>query len=234
MIGYLRGQILSKDGSDLVIDVQGVGYALSVPQRMSVKVNSTSEFFVHTHVRENAIDLFGFATGWERQVFLLLISVSGIGPRTALGLLSQLEPVQLLTALVREDRATLSSVSGIGKKTAERLIVEIADKGRKLLTERPGGVSNQTTVAAETLPSSAKPVRTKVPAQGASRNSDREIEITDIWNDALVALVNFGYREGDALAVIREASAEREAEGLEVQLEPLLKRCLQIVSKGRA
>src|SRR5690349_4588784 len=120
MIGYLSGKFLSSDDSSVIIDVGGVGYSVLVPSRAVIGwlPGASVELFIHTNLRENALELFGFTAAWEKKVFLLLTSVSGIGPRTALAILSGLETEVLLSAIVREDRATLGSVSGVGKKTA--------------------------------------------------------------------------------------------------------------------
>lgn len=129
MIGYLRGQIVSREAKSIILDVAGVGYDLHVSPLLAERstVGQALTCFVHTHVREDQITLFGFNTQEDKQLFLLLLSVSGIGPKTALDLMSV--PAQdLMAALASGDLAFLTSCPGIGKKTAERMALELKDK----------------------------------------------------------------------------------------------------------
>jgi Holliday junction DNA helicase RuvA len=147
MIGHLSGKYLAAEDNNIIVDVGGVGYSVLVSSRTvsGLMPGSAVELFIHTNLRENALELFGFSSLWEKKVFQLLTSVSGVGPRTAINILNGLDGETILSSIVREDRATLGSVSGVGKKTAERLIVELSDKARKLLTERPrSGLSSGT------------------------------------------------------------------------------------------
>jgi Holliday junction DNA helicase RuvA len=134
MIGRLRGTVVHEEpGSALILDVGGVGYELNVPlgavgRARSDRADDSIVLHVHTHVREDALELFGFPTELERRVFRLLIGISGVGPKTALALLSTLPPPELSRAVRGRDLARLSKVPGIGKKTAERLVLELKDK----------------------------------------------------------------------------------------------------------
>lgn len=133
MIGRLSGKVLvDEPGSPLVIDVNGVGYELMVPLgtigRSTTLPDGNVVVFVHTHVREDALELFGFASELERRVFRLLISVPNVGPKTALGLLSALPIPELARAVHEQNVSRLTKVPGIGKKTAERLVLELKEK----------------------------------------------------------------------------------------------------------
>jgi Holliday junction DNA helicase RuvA len=137
MIGRLRGRVLSDEATGAaVVDVQGVGYEVSTPvgsvARARSDASSEVELWIHTHVREDALDLFGFATELDRRVFRLLLGVPNVGPKTALGVLSALAVDDLARAVERGDHARLGKVPGIGKKTAERLVLELKEKLRGL------------------------------------------------------------------------------------------------------
>jgi Holliday junction DNA helicase RuvA len=115
----------------LLVDVGGVGYEVNAPLGAigrAHSVNGELELFVHTHVREDALDLFGFPTELDRRVFRLLLGIPNVGPKTALGVLSALSVSELSRAVGSSDHARLSKVPGIGKKTAERLVLELKDK----------------------------------------------------------------------------------------------------------
>ena len=131
MIGWLSGRVLARSGdSDLLVDVHGVGYRCSVPVPLvaSLQVGAEVELHVHTHVREDAIVLYGFATTAERRCFELLLSTHGVGPTLALGILSTLRPEALARAVVDDDLDTLSSVPGVGRKTAARLALDLKNR----------------------------------------------------------------------------------------------------------
>jgi len=133
MIGRLFGKLASQDeDGSLVIDVSGVGYEILAPLgthgRIQLDVSGREVYFVHTHVREDALILFGFATERERMTFRMLISVSNIGPKTAIAILSALSPDDLARAVALEEIERLTAVSGIGKKTAERVVLELRGK----------------------------------------------------------------------------------------------------------
>lgn len=144
MIGRLRGRVLADEATGgVVLDVQGVGYELSTPVGTLSRArgrdanNADVELWVHTHVREDALDLFGFANETERRVFRLLLGVPNVGPKTALGVLSAMPVEDLAGAVERGDHARLGKVPGIGKKTAERLVLELKEKLRGLSSSEP-------------------------------------------------------------------------------------------------
>ena len=131
MIAFLVGSLLSKEQTALVIDVQGVGYEVHVSSRTSSGLPSTGEqvsLHIHTSVREDAIALYGFPDSSQKRLFLLLNSVSGVGPKLALAILSGIEPNELCQAVSLKDIKRLTALPGVGKKTAERLCMELADK----------------------------------------------------------------------------------------------------------
>lgn len=135
MIGRLVGTVVAQEDITWTVDVGGVGYEVHVPRGTSTRSSSSAAadasrvtLYVHTHVREDILDLFGFATELERSVFRLLIDIPNVGPKTALGILSALPPPELASAVADRNLARLTSISGIGKKTAERLILELKEK----------------------------------------------------------------------------------------------------------
>jgi Holliday junction DNA helicase RuvA len=131
VIAHLRGRLLEKQPNRIVIDAHGVGYDVSVPFSTFYGLGepgSEVALRIHTHVREDALHLYGFATRLEQELFERLISVSGIGPKLALAVLSGIEPVDLIRAIERGDLARLTSIPGVGKKTSERIVVELRDR----------------------------------------------------------------------------------------------------------
>lgn len=130
MIGFLRGTILSVSTRGIILDVSGVGYRVDLtPHDLSrAQRGAVIELFCHTHVREDALQLFGFFDEAARDFFEVLIGVSGVGPKTALQILSVGSPAHVRAAIDQADVAVLTSVSGIGKKLAERIIVELRGK----------------------------------------------------------------------------------------------------------
>jgi Holliday junction DNA helicase RuvA len=187
MLGWLRGRVLSEEPSGLILDVGGVGYELTAPVgtlgRAARDGSDKIELWVHTHVREDALELFGFASELERRVFRLLVSVPNVGPKTAVGVLGALSIGDLAQALSARDLGRLGKVPGIGKKTAERLVVELADKLPAL-------------VPFESATSGKAPTK---PSAGSS----------DLL---LKALVNMGYRPGEAERAVQHLGKRVEAE----------------------
>ncbi|MBP9925822.1 MAG: Holliday junction branch migration protein RuvA [Cyclobacteriaceae bacterium] len=148
MIAYLKGKLIHKEPTYVVLEVNGIGYQVNISLNTFSEIKDQEDLRLSTylHVREDAHILFGFATDAEKQMFQYLISVNGVGPNTALVVLSYLPPSELRAAIVREDAGVLQAVKGIGGKTAQRIILELKDKFRKdpLLedTEKPGLVRN--------------------------------------------------------------------------------------------
>jgi Holliday junction DNA helicase RuvA len=131
MIAHLRGVLLEKHPNRVIVEVQGVGYDVHVPLSTFFKMaepGAEIALRVHTHVREDALMLYGFGTVLELQLFERLIGVSGIGPKLALAVLSGMEPAELIAAIRHADVGRLTGIPGIGKKTAERIGLELKDK----------------------------------------------------------------------------------------------------------
>ncbi len=167
MIALLNGQLIQKTVSQVILDVGGVGYRLLIPLSTyyALPDEGTVRLQVHMHVREDALLLFGFHTEAEKDLFVLLLSVSGVGPKVALNILSHLPTAELRQALSQGNAKHLATVPGIGKKTAERLVLELREKiGRVEYTD-----IGSSKVSASTSP--------------------------DLQEDALSALVNLGYKE---------------------------------------
>ena len=136
MISHLRGRLLEKQPNRVIVDVNGVGYDVHVPLSTFYDMTEPGAEIalrVHTHVREDALVLYGFATVLELRIFERLISVSGIGPKLALAVLSGIEPSELVSAIRTANVARLTGIPGIGKKTAERIGLELKDKMASLL-----------------------------------------------------------------------------------------------------
>jgi len=133
MIAYLKGKLVHKEPTHVIVEVGGVGYQASISFNTFSDIKDREDIRLSTylHVREDAHILFGFSTEAEKAMFLNLISVNGVGPNTAMMVLSSLPPEELKSAILREDAATLQAVKGIGGKTAQRLILELRDKLRK-------------------------------------------------------------------------------------------------------
>jgi len=142
MIAFLRGRILDKQPNLLIVDVQGVGYLVHVPLSTFYDAGergAEAALHIHTHVREEALQLYGFLTVLEQQLFERLISISGIGPKLAIAVLSGIEPRDLIAAVQRGDLARLTGIPGVGRKTAERIVLELKDRLAQIAVP-PGGV----------------------------------------------------------------------------------------------
>src|SRR5581483_10985115 len=131
MIAFLRGRVLDKHPNRILVDVNGVGYDVNVPLSTFYNVGDAGAeiaLHVHTHVREDALQLFGFLTPLEQLLFERLINISGIGPKLAIAVLSGIDTGELVASVQRADVARLTRIPGIGKKTAERIVLELKDR----------------------------------------------------------------------------------------------------------
>lgn len=159
MIGYLRGKVLESSPDSLLLDVGGVGYQLAIPLSTYSQIDRADAstplgLYVHTHVRDGAIELFGFWTRRERRLFEALIGVSGVGPKLARVALSGMSPDDIVAAIAAGNAPRLATIPGIGKKTAERLVVELRDRMTELaadLPERPTSTEDDLLPALVTL-----------------------------------------------------------------------------------
>ena len=143
MIARLNGILIEKSVTQCVVDVHGVGYRVVIPLTTFYElpeIGQPAVIHIHTHVREDAIHLYGFHVQEEREIFELMISVSGIGPKLAINVLSGITAGELIRAVTEEDLKRLTGIPGVGKKTAERMILELKDKmakiGREILPDR--------------------------------------------------------------------------------------------------
>ena len=144
MIAHLRGSILEKHPNRIVIDVNGVGYDVFVPLSTFYGLGDPGAGIalrIHTHVREEAFVLYGFATPLEQELFERLIGVSGIGPKLALAVLSGIEPQDFIRAIERGDLARLTAIPGVGKKTSERIVLELKDRLPRAPAVDPAGTA---------------------------------------------------------------------------------------------
>lgn len=181
MIALLTGKIAHKSPDHIILDVNGVGYRVMIPFSTYYELpeEGAVSLHIHTSVREDAIHLYGFRTRVEKSFFQLLISVSGVGPKLARDILSNIQPAALAQALSLSDIHKLSTIPGIGKKTAERLILELKDKVGKL------------EIAA-------------LPASEA-----RGIPAEDVIEDVVSALMNLGYKEPQVKKALGGLDASR-------------------------
>jgi Holliday junction DNA helicase RuvA len=185
MIAHIQGLLHFKSPEYLVIDVDGIGYQVHVPLSTFYdlpQVGSRVSLHIHTHVREDALQLYGFQSPDEKALFVRLISISGIGPRLAVNILSGISPAELVESLGHNNLARLISIPGVGRKTAERIMLELRDK---LTTLAP---SHDVTTPA------------KIVADEAMNE------------DALSALLNLGYKKGVAQQAIENARKRLEGE----------------------
>jgi holliday junction DNA helicase RuvA len=128
MISRLRGTVVARTSAGLVLDVGGVGYLVAATPRVTARVGEEATVETHLHVREDALQLYGFASAEERELFELLLGVSGIGPKVALAIVSGSPPAELRRAIARDDLARFEAIPGIGRKTAQRVVMELKDK----------------------------------------------------------------------------------------------------------
>lgn len=137
MIGFIKGKILDKKPTKLLLDVNGVGFLINISINTFEKINEQVEvaLFTHLHVKEDALDLYGFYSSAEKEMFELLISISGIGPKSAQSILSGIQIEDLKDALKTANISRLISIPGIGRKTAERMMIELRDKVDSVSTD---------------------------------------------------------------------------------------------------
>ena len=186
MIAHLRGKLAEKQPNLVVVDVDGVGYELTIPVSTYLQLGNAGEevaLHTHTHVREDSLALFGFATRHEKSIFEKLITVSGIGPRLAVTVLSGLPAEDLATAIRSGDVTTLTRIPGVGRKTGERMVLELREK---LIPagEGEGGAG---------LPSGMSPIE----------------------RDVISALLNLGCSRPAAEKAVRNALNESDSGGFE-------------------
>jgi holliday junction DNA helicase RuvA len=128
VIARLRGTVAARTGAGILLDVGGVGYLVAATPRVGARLGEEAIVETYLHVREDALQLYGFASADERELFELLLGVSGIGPKVALAIVSGSPPAELRRAIVREDLARFEAIPGIGRKTAQRVVMELKEK----------------------------------------------------------------------------------------------------------
>lgn len=177
MIALIRGTLVYKSIDHVIIDVGGVGYQLYIPLSTFYSLPDTGEIslFTHTHVREDALLLYGFLGLEEKEMFVILIGISGVGPKLAVNILSHIPTEELKRAIAESDIKRLSGLPGIGKKTAERLVLELKDK--------VGPLSE--------LPSSSDPMT-------------MDATTSTLSGDVISALINLGYKENLARKAVEK------------------------------
>ena len=208
MIAFLSGSILSKDSAVLIIDVQGVGYEVHISSRTSSDlppIGEAASLHIHTSVREDAITLYGFPDSNQKQLFLLLNSVSGVGPRLALAILSGIEPGELCHTVHAKDVKRLTTLPGVGKKTAERLCMELADK-----------------VSAFALKFGSKPVVRPVSSPPLSEGFAMQ--------DAASALLNLGYPQETAWQALRAVQQADPIAAATMNVSELIRAALRTLA----
>ena len=141
MISYIKGEIIAQNESSVVVLTNGIGYEIFLQgfRSLSYSKGQEAEFFVYLYLREDSLQLYGFSDWQEREIFVMLITVSGIGPKAALAILGELTSLGLYQAVVQENVNLLTKVPGIGKKTAQRLVLELKDKLAKRFADELAG-----------------------------------------------------------------------------------------------
>ncbi len=181
MIAYLKGKLLEKEANTVIVETGGVGYEATIPLSTFYELGEAGEEIelrIYTYVREDALQLFGFRTLRERSLFLKLITVSGIGPKLAITMLSGMSADEIIVAVRTDNLARLTSIPGVGKKTAERLVIELRDK----LNE----ISSAT-----------------IEERAAASNAPASVDA--VYDDALSALINLGYQRNAAEKSLKQA-----------------------------
>jgi len=196
MIGRLRGEVIDRTATQLVVDVHGVGYLVRVTSQSTFRLGESVDLYVYTQVRDDAINLYGFASPVERELFDLLIGVPNIGPVKAMSIL-ETPAITFIELVLKREPGKLAKLPGVGKKTAERILVDLSDKlsGVKGAPAAAGSVAG--------LASTPRPA--------------------GVAGDLVSALVNLGFREDVATAT---AGAAIEALGEDAGLEALLRKAL--------
>lgn len=197
MIAYLEGRLVEKSPTQLVLDINGVGYEIKIPLSTYDKLGedgSKAKILTYQYVREDTLQLFGFATPEEKNLFELLITITGIGPKTALGILSSISVNDFQRSIVSEDLDSLTNISGIGKKTAQRLIVELKEKisGEEFRFKKDIGFKERSELI--------------------------------LVEEAIKALISLGFNKAQAREAVKKAKGESEKK---LKLEELIKKALR-------
>jgi Holliday junction DNA helicase RuvA len=206
MIAHLSGRLLLKEATTVIVDVSGVGYEVTIPLSTFYEVGDVGanvELRIYTHVKEDVLQLYGFKTLLERQLFINLLSVSGVGPRIGIALLSGMSADELIASIKNNNLARLTLIPGVGRKTAERLIVDLREKMTALAASQP-----------EVEP-------------GVRREAISASPEDSVRADALSALVNLGYQRSAAEKAIDSVLND----GGETTVESVLRRGLRKLAR---
>jgi Holliday junction DNA helicase RuvA len=207
MIAHLSGTLLSKQPTSAIVDVGGVGYEVVIPLSTFYELGESGaqvQLRIYTHVREDALQLFGFKTARERELFLQLISVNGVGPSLAIKLLSGMNADEMIASIRTNNLVRLVAIPGVGRKTAERLVVDLRDK-----------------IAALSSPALEEEFAAQAAAAGSPSSPDA------MRDDAISALVNLGYQKAAAEKAVKTAIDE----GGDVSVESILRRSLRRLAR---
>lgn len=198
MIAFVRGKPVPSGPDSLIIDVGGIGYQIQVPTAVAARLSgSKEEVLIHTYmyVREDAMHLFGFLEDSDRAVFALLLQVSGIGPKVALGIMSAMNAPTLIQAVISEQVAILTGIPGVGKKTAQRIIIELKDRFKKMTaldTPVADSDTGRPDIAGEALQALAvlgySPLEARRALQQARERDNSPRELADVIKMALKEL----------------------------------------------
>ena len=206
MIAHLSGTLLSKQATSVIVDVSGVGYEVTIPLSTFYDLEdlgSNVQLRIYTHVREDALQLYGFKTSRERELFLKIISVSGIGPKLGITLLSGMSADEMIASIRTNNLARLTLIPGVGRKTAERLIMELREKVADL---------------------SSAQLEEELGAKPEARAESTE---DTVRADSLSALLNLGYQRSGAEKAIDAALSEGE----DITVESVLRRSLKKLAR---
>ena len=201
MIGRISGTLIESAFTEIMVDVNGVGYLINIP--MSTydtlpRVGGETTVLTYMHVREDALELFGFATSEEKQLFRLLLSVSGVGPKVALNILSAMSVQNFCNAVANGDVKTISTLKGLGKKTSERLVLELKEKVKAIVPESQFGTA-------------------------APKGASKSIE------EATLALAQLGFKHDQAATAVRKVADGLDEK--ECSAENLIKLTLSSLNK---
>jgi Holliday junction DNA helicase RuvA len=199
MIAYLSGKLLEKSANSVIVNVGGVGYDVSIPLSTFYELGEVGDevqLRIYTHVREDAIQLFGFSNERERSLYLKLISVQGVGAKSGITMLSGMNADEIIAAIRSDNLAKLTAIPGVGRKTAERLVIELRDKVGELAS-----------------------AAVAVPGSGPKSAGD-----ADAFDDALSALVNLGYQRNAAEKAIQDIRREGADQNVQKILRSALQK----------
>ncbi|MFN2454177.1 MAG: Holliday junction branch migration protein RuvA [Pyrinomonadaceae bacterium] len=208
MIAHLTGTLLAKQTTSVILDVGGVGYEVTIPLSTFYDLEEAGAIVslrIYTHVREDTLQLYGFKNARERELFLRLLSVSGIGPKLGIAMIGIMSADEMISAIRSNNLARLTSIPGVGKKTAERLVIELRDK-----------------MAALSSPALEEEFAAQA-AGGSAQNTEDAVR-----EDALSALLNLGYQRAAAEKAINTAMQE----GGEMSVQIILRRCLRTLARS--